>query len=136
MWFSVIRSDVVHAVAGELRQVFANLVANAIDALPHGGRLAVRVASGGHNGRRGMRITIADNGTGIAAENRHNIFEPFFTTKQDVGTGLGLWVAQELVAKYRGQLRVRSRTGAGRSGTVFTVFLPEAEEGKSGAYCA
>ena len=72
-----------------------------------------------------MRVTIADNGVGIALENRHTIFEPFFTTKKDVGTGLGLWVAQEIVTKHGGALRVRSRTDDGRSGTVFTVFLPE-----------
>jgi len=120
------RGDGVQAVAGELRQVFSNLVANSIDALPDGGKLAVRIAYCGRNGRRGVRVTIADNGAGIAPENRHNIFEPFFTTKKDVGTGLGLWVAQEIVSKHGGAVRVRSRTGDGRSGTVFTVFLPEA----------
>jgi PAS domain S-box-containing protein len=119
------RADAVQAVAGEVRQVFSNLVANAIDALPNGGRLAVRIAYCGCNARRGVRVTIADNGAGIAAENRRDVFEPFFTTKKDVGTGLGLWVAQEIVCKHGGSVRVRSRTGAGRSGTVFTVFLPE-----------
>jgi signal transduction histidine kinase len=119
------RGAVVQAVAGELRQIFANLVANAIDALSDGGRLAVRIACRGREGGCGVRVTVADNGAGIAPENRHNIFEPFFTTKKDVGTGLGLWVAQEIVSKHGGEIRVRSRTGEGRSGTVFTVFLPE-----------
>ena len=119
------RGEGVHAVAGELRQVFSNLVANSIDAMPGGGKLTVRIAYRGRNGRRGVSVAVADNGVGIAPENRHNIFEPFFTTKKDVGTGLGLWVAQEIVSKHGGALRVRSRIGDGRSGTVFTVFLPE-----------
>ncbi len=115
------------AVPGELRQVFSNLVANSIDALPQGGKLALRIAPCAHNTRRGVRVTVADNGAGIAPEHRPNIFEPFFTTKKDVGTGLGLWVAQEIVSKHGGRLRVRSRTLAGRSGTVFSVFLPEVQ---------
>lgn len=119
------RGEGVHAVAGELRQVFSNLVANSIDAMPGGGKLTVRIAYRGRNGRRGVRVTVADTGVGIAPENRHNIFEPFFTTKKDVGTGLGLWVAQEIVSKHGGALRVRSRIGDGSSGTVFTVFLPQ-----------
>jgi PAS domain S-box-containing protein len=128
------RGEGVQAVAGELRQVFSNLVANAIDALPDGGKLTLRIAYRGLNGQRGVRVTVADNGVGIALEDRHNVFEPFFTTKKDVGTGLGLWVAQEIVGKHGGALRFRSRTGDGRSGTVFTVFLPETRA--QGEQCA
>ena len=122
------QGEAVQAVAGEVRQVFSNLIANAIDALPHGGRLALRIAYQRHPGRRGVRVAIADNGSGIAPEHRASIFEPFFTTKKDVGTGLGLWVAQEIVGKYGGYIRVRSRVGPGNSGTVFTMFLPETVE--------
>ena len=68
-----------------------------------------------------MRLTIADTGEGISTENLGRVFEPFFTTKQSVGTGLGLWVASELVKKHGGEIRFRSRVG---KGTVFTVWIP------------
>jgi PAS domain S-box-containing protein len=130
--------EVVQAVAGELRQVFSNLVANAIDALPHGGRLTLRLYRQQRNGRRGVRVTVADTGSGIAPEHRDSIFEPFFTTKKDIGTGLGLWVAQEIVTKHGGQIRFRSRVAAGTSWTVFSVFLPEftAQDQTTSAQCA
>jgi signal transduction histidine kinase len=103
-------------------------VANAVDALPQGGRLGLRIAYQRHPGRRGVRVTIADSGSGIAPEHRSSIFEPFFTTKKDVGTGLGLWVAQEIVGRHGGHIRVRSRVGPGGSGTVFTLFFPETQQ--------
>jgi PAS domain S-box-containing protein len=117
----------VLAFPGEIRQVFSNLIANAIDAIADGGRLIVR-ASKSHrwheNRVAGVRITIADSGTGIPAEHKARIFEPFYTTKQDVGTGLGLWLTREIVQKHRGTISVRSTTRKGHSGTVFSVFLP------------
>jgi len=113
---------------GEIRQIFANLVANAIDALSENGRLTVRVSKvGGQNGfdRPGVRITFLDNGTGIAPTHRKRIFEPFYTTKKDVGTGLGLWLTLGLVEKHHGTLKVRSGVQPGRTWTAFSVFLPE-----------
>ena len=71
-----------------------------------------------------VQITIGDNGKGIARADRSRIFEPFFTTKKDIGTGLGLWVCKGIVERHGGSLRLRSRTTAGNSGTVFSVFLP------------
>jgi PAS domain S-box-containing protein len=113
---------------GEIRQIFANLVANAIEALAAEGTLVIRASRvtlrDGTN-RAGVRITFLDNGTGIAPENREKIFEPFYTTKKDVGTGLGLWLTLQLVEKHHGSLRVRSSVEPGRSWTVFSVFLPE-----------
>ncbi len=67
---------------------------------------------------------IADNGTGIHREYRKELFEPFFTTKGNKGTGLGLWISREIVEKHGGTIRLHSRTTPGRSGTVFSVFLP------------
>jgi PAS domain S-box-containing protein len=122
------KGEVVQAVPGEVHQVFSNLIANAIDALPHGGRLVLRIAYQRHRGRRGVRVAIADNGSGIAPEHRFSIFEPFFTTKKDVGTGLGLWVAQEIVGKYGGYIRMRSRVAPGNTGTLFTMFFPQTVE--------
>ena len=113
---------------GEIRQIFANLVANAIEALSAEGSLVIRASRvtlrDGSN-RAGVRVTFLDNGTGIAPENRKKIFEPFYTTKKDVGTGLGLWLTLQLVEKHHGSLRVRTSVEPGRSCTVFSVFLPE-----------
>ncbi len=67
---------------------------------------------------------VADNGPGISRELRSRIFEPFFTTKAEKGTGLGLWVVRGIVAKHGGSIRMRSSTRPGRTGTLFSVFLP------------
>ena len=114
--------------AGDLRQLFSNLTANAIDALGDGGKLQLHVARGhdwGDGNRPGVRIVIADNGVGIGRDDMQHIFEPFFTTKKDLGTGLGLWLAHGIVQKHGGRIRVRSRTTPNRSGTVFSLFLPD-----------
>ena len=115
--------------AGEVRQIFANLVANAIEALSQEGCLTIR-ASKVHRGedgfcRQGVRVTVLDNGSGIPPEDRKKIFEPFYTTKKDVGTGLGLWLTLDLVEKHHGSIRMRSSTRPGRTWTAFSVFLPE-----------
>jgi signal transduction histidine kinase len=116
--------------AGELRQVFANLVSNAIDATTGGGRLRVR-ARRARNWRdpaqSGVRFTLADTGSGMEPAVRERIFEAFFTTKEATGTGLGLWVSHEILVKHRGIVHVRSRTAAqGKSsGTVFQIFIPD-----------
>lgn len=110
---------------GELRQVFSNLVLNAIDALPTEGELILSVRSCQHpqTRKRGVRVLVVDRGTGIPEHHRAKLFEPFFTTKGDKGTGLGLWVSQGIVQKQGGSMRARSRT-TGNSGTVFSVFVP------------
>lgn len=118
---------VIYGYTGDLRQTFASLIGNAIDAMPHGGRLYLRAREARQAGKRGLRITVADTGTGMAPAVQHRIFEPFFTTKEVNGTGLGLWAAEEIVGKHRGVLRVRSREArfrGDRSGTVFSIFLP------------
>jgi two-component system CheB/CheR fusion protein len=117
----------VDGFGSELRQVFANLILNAVDAMPWNGELHIRVDSG----RRGeVRVTIADNGCGIPPEGRARLFEPFFTTKIGRGNGLGLWVSAGIVRKHSGRIRFRSSTVPGRSGSVFTVILPRAAQGK------
>src|SRR4029079_7844593 len=99
----------IQASSGELRQIISNLVSNAIDALPNDGRLSVSVHRARHprHSGNGVRIVVADNGTGIPTEVRNKIFEAFFTTKRDVGTGLGLWVTRSLVEKHGGTLHMR-----------------------------
>jgi PAS domain S-box-containing protein len=119
--------------SGELRQVFANLVGNAIDATAGGGRLMVR-ARRSRNWKlpeqAGVRFVVADTGTGMEQDVRERVFEAFFTTKEVTGTGLGLWVSHEIIMKHRGMVHVRSRTaqnGHG-SGTVFEIFIPDNPE--------
>jgi len=111
---------------GDIRQVLNNLVGNAIDAMPSGGSLLIRSRKGKHwaTGRDGVVLTIADTGYGMSPETLRNIYEAFFTTKGLSGTGLGLWVSQEIVERHKGSLRVRSSEREGKSGTVFTLFLP------------
>jgi PAS domain S-box-containing protein len=112
---------------GELRQVLANLITNSLDACSSGSivRINVNTTFDPRNpARQGVRITVADSGSGIRTEHLESIFEPFFTTKKDTGTGLGLWVSRELVHKHGGSVRVRSRTIEPRCGTVFSIFLP------------
>jgi PAS domain S-box-containing protein len=120
---------------GEIRQVLSNLVSNALDSMPHGGRLLMRSrdARNWKTGESGLCITVADTGTGMARETQRKIFEPFFTTKGLHGTGLGLWISAELVRKHNGTLHVRSREwsqgGVKPGGTVITLFLPRIPPG-------
>jgi PAS domain S-box-containing protein len=120
-------------LSGGLRQIFANLIGNALDAMLTGGRLHLRARrsrawnSGPDGETTGVRVTIADTGIGMSSAVQQRIFEPFFTTKEATGTGLGLWVTLEIVEKHRGTIRVRSRSGPGSpTGTVFMVFFPDA----------
>jgi PAS domain S-box-containing protein len=120
----------VFCFSGELRQVFANLIGNAIDATAGGGRMVVR-AKPSRNWKKpeqkGVRFAVADTGTGMGPGVRERVFEAFFTTKEVTGTGLGLWVSHEIIVKHNGVVHVRSRTGQhGRpSGTVFEIFIPD-----------
>jgi signal transduction histidine kinase/HAMP domain-containing protein len=116
--------------AGELRQVFANLLGNAIDASSDGGRLLVRSRPSRNwkdPEQPGVRFVMADTGAGMEPAVLERIFEAFFTTKSVTGTGLGLWVSQEIVVKHGGLIHVRSRTAAPGtpSGTVFQIFIPD-----------
>lgn len=117
----------VECFEGEIRQVLSNLVGNAIDAMhPGGGRLLLRSRDthDWRTGQPGLALTVADTGTGMPAKVLTQIFDAFYTTKGIGGTGLGLWISQEIIARHQGSLRVRSATTAGRHGTVFVLFLP------------
>jgi PAS domain S-box-containing protein len=120
----------VNAYAGEIRQLFANLVVNAVEAMGKHGSLYVRVAPGRdwRGGRDGIRVTVADNGSGIPSADLQRVFEPFYTTKKETGTGLGLWVSSGIVRKHGGSIRVRSRVDGRPRGTVFSIFLPYQRE--------
>jgi signal transduction histidine kinase len=109
---------------GQLREVFLNLLTNAIDAMPGDGELTVATEIGDHVGDQpgSILVTITDTGCGIADADLPKIFEPFFTTKSDGrGTGLGLSIAQDIVRAHHGRIAVRSQRGMG---TTFIVTLP------------
>ncbi|HEY0758647.1 MAG TPA: ATP-binding protein [Acidisarcina sp.] len=119
--------ELVSAFPGEIRQVFSNLITNAIEACGPSGKLHLRVRRGRHwsgQGRSGLRISIGDTGSGISVAARRRLGEPFFTTKGQSGTGLGLWVTQSIIERYGGYLQVCSATRPDRHGTVFSLFLP------------
>lgn len=122
------RSGAHHsAYPHQLRQMCANLLLNAADAMPSGGKIYARIAPAHEwkdEQRRGLRLTFADTGCGIAAKNLARIWDPFFTTKGAAGNGIGLSLVKNTVQKHHGVLRVRSSTRAGHSGTVFSIFLP------------
>ncbi|HZU29611.1 MAG TPA: ATP-binding protein [Candidatus Angelobacter sp.] len=117
----------IYGFPGELRQVLANLIGNAIDATPVDGKISLRVRASQHNGVPGIIFTVYARGAGIPPQIRKRILEPFFTTKELKGTGLGLWLAKSIVLKHHGNLRFHSSNLAGRSGTCFKVFLPIAQ---------
>lgn len=116
------------AYEGEVRQVIVNLLGNAIDAMPAGGRLLIRTteAKDCATGAKGLVITIADTGSGMDQETIQHLFEPFFSTKGVTGTGLGLWVSKEIVDRHHGKIQLRSlKARQGRpGGTTFRIFLP------------
>lgn len=116
----------IHAFPDELRQAFSNLLLNAIEASPGGQvRINVHAAHDWADLRRpGVHITVADNGSGIAPQDRSHVFEPFFTNKRVSGSGLGLWVSEGVIRKHSGSIRLRSTIRPGRSGTSVSVFLP------------
>lgn len=111
---------------GDIRQVLNNLVANALEAMPLGGRLVIgsRTGRDWKTNRPGLVLTIADNGSGIPSEATKKIFDAFFTTKGAAGNGLGLWVCQEIVQRHHGRLGLRSSQRSQRKGTTFSLFLP------------
>jgi PAS domain S-box-containing protein len=112
----------------ELKQVFLNLIGNAMQAMPDGGRLRLHVfaCSRRDDRRAGTWVSICDTGVGIDAEHARHLFEPFFTTKSAKGTGLGLWISKGIIQKYGGSISFRSLRRSGRNITCFQIFLPHA----------
>ena len=117
----------VSCMPGEIQQIVANLVSNAIDAMPRNGRLIIRLrpSRDWRDGQTaGMRITFYDSGVGMDRATMQRIFEPFFTTKLDTGTGLGMWVVAQLVERHHGSVQVWSTRRARSSATAISLFLP------------
>lgn len=123
----------VRGDAGQLQQVFMNLITNAVKAMPHGGKLTITTRLN-PDGKK-VEILITDTGEGIKREHLSKIFDPFFTTRKvGEGTGLGLSVSYAIVSKYGGNILVSSKSqaeyGEGNSGSTFTVVLPVVEAGE------
>lgn len=110
---------------GDVRQVINNLVGNALSFMRNGGRLSVRTreATRWSTGQKGILITVADSGEGIAPEAKQHLFEAFYTTKGIHGTGLGLWVSCRIVHKHRGYIRAHNAI-LPEHGAVFQLWLP------------
>lgn len=103
---------------GQLQQVFTNIILNAIQAMPQGGRLTIQTSASGNQ----VEVEVKDTGCGISPENMGKLFTPFYTTKEEVkGVGLGLAVAYGIIKLHYGTIEVQSKEG---KGTVFTIRLP------------
>jgi signal transduction histidine kinase len=121
----------VRCFEGEIRQVLSNLIANSLDAMGEGGTLTLRSREGTRwhsrkwqSNEKGLWITIADTGVGMSVAVQQKLFNAFFTTKKQTGTGLGLWISEQIVTRHNGTLRVRSSQSPRCHGTVFSLFLP------------
>jgi signal transduction histidine kinase len=111
----------------QLRQVFSNILRNAIEASPKESKLRVKIARTTlylNHPKPAVRITVADQGSGIEERNRERIFDAFFTTKELKGSGVGLWLSSSIIQEHHGMIQVRSSTRKGRSGTCMSVILP------------
>ncbi|HEY0263571.1 MAG TPA: PAS domain S-box protein [Granulicella sp.] len=108
---------------GEMMQVISNLIVNSIYAMPSGGTLRISVVDT-LAPREGVLITVEDTGTGIPEVHRPHIFEAFFTTKENIGTGIGLFIARQFVEGHGGEITVESSTDPATHGTIVSVFLP------------
>ncbi len=117
----------IYCFSEELRQVFANVISNSVDAMPRGGRLRVRIRESklwNNAAAAGIKVVVADTGEGIPQHLQRTIFEPFVTTKQSTGTGLGLWVSEGIVKKHNGQITLRSSVDRAHQGTAVSIFFP------------
>ena len=121
----------VRGFPGELRQLFSNVIGNAVEASPAGGYVRVHVypSRDWKSMRKGIRVVIVDRGPGIAHEHRKKVFDSFYSTKAERGRGLGLWVVKGLVERHKGSLHLTSTDRPQRSGTAVTVFLPYPSDG-------
>jgi two-component system, NtrC family, sensor kinase len=121
-------TPLIHGFPVELKQVFLNLIGNAVQAMPEGGRLRIHVheSTDWKTLACGVCISVCDTGAGIPAEHAKRLFEPFFSTKSTKGTGLGLWISKGIIQKYEGTIRFRTVRLSAGSATCFRVFLPMA----------
>jgi len=118
---------VLRGSESELREMFTNIIFNAIDAMPHGGTIRIRSWSAGDR----IYCTISDTGEGMSEKVRQCVFNPFFTTKGKRGTGLGLSVVYGIITRHRGEIDVKSAPGRGTEFTISLPALPLSEAGEA-----
>jgi two-component system NtrC family sensor kinase len=114
----------------KIKQVFTNIVLNALDAMPEGGVLEIVSSISGDS--KDIQITFRDSGRGIPKENVTKIFDPFFTTKGTNGTGLGLSISYGIIQQHRGTIDVESEVGVGTAMTVRLPLYPLTDDEKGG----
>jgi PAS domain S-box-containing protein len=117
---------VVEGFPAELRQVFTNILVNALEAAGNNGRIRVRIDHAPAEELRcvGVLVEVTDSGPGISEQAEQNLFQPFFTTKGEEGTGLGLWVSKGIVQKHGGTIRIANSHDEQLRGACVRVYLP------------
>jgi signal transduction histidine kinase len=114
----------VEAFPSELRQVFTNVIKNAVEATTDGGNVKIYSEAAEQSGQDGVLIRVVDDGVGVPEQLRARLFNPFVTTKEESGTGLGLWVSRSIVERHGGSIRLDGSTSTSSSGTTVVIFLP------------
>lgn len=114
----------IEGFPAELRQVFTNVIKNAVEATADGGSIRIFSVSTEESGRKGVLVHVADNGVGVPEQMRSRLFSPFATSKEESGSGLGLWVSRNIVEKHGGNIRVSSSSASESPGTTVSIFLP------------
>lgn len=117
----VVDGATIEGFPTELRQLFANLIHNAIDAIPHNGHITIECTS---PSQKDICVSITDSGQGISREDRARLFQPLFTTKGEHGTGLGLWVSKWIVEKHGGSIEATNNEASSGTGATFSVTFP------------
>jgi PAS domain S-box-containing protein len=114
----------IQGFPAELRQVFTNVIKNAVEATAEGGSIRIFSVPTQEAGRNGVLIHVSDNGVGISEQMQSRLFSPFTSTKQESGSGLGLWVSRSILEKHGGAIRVSSSADSRSPGTTVSIFLP------------
>jgi PAS domain S-box-containing protein len=114
----------VEAFPSELRQVFTNVIKNAVEATADGGNIKIYSETAQQSGQNGVVVRVVDDGVGIPEQLQARLFSPFVSTKEDNGTGLGLWVSRSIMEKHGGSIRLSSNSETNTRGTTVAIFLP------------
>jgi len=116
--------DEVEAFPSELRQVFTNVIKNAVEATADGGNIRIYSEAAHQSGQNGVVVRVVDDGIGIPEQLQSRLFSPFVSTKEDNGTGLGLWVSRSIMEKHGGSIRLSSTSEPDTRGTTVSIFVP------------
>lgn len=122
----------VEAFPSELRQVFTNVIKNAVEATADGGQISIYSEAARQSGQSGVLVRVVDNGSGIPEQLQSKLFNPFVSTKEESGTGLGLWVSRSIMEKHGGSIRLSSNREPDSRGTTASIFVPFKVTGQTG----